>query len=146
MNPKKVANILGVQYPNSKNKVRSFLAMVEYYRAFIPGFAGIAQSLFATLKDGQPESFEVSQDIKNSVDCFNEVFSQNPILQYHRCFEHSSCSSTYATTRREESINFSSKLHTFCCRKKIWWSLAKSISGSIQDLIFFGHSCLGKHF
>ena len=56
--------------------------MVGYYRAFIPDFAGIAQPLFATLKDGQPESFEVSQDIKNSVDIFKDLLSQSPILQY----------------------------------------------------------------
>ena len=82
MDPKKVANILGLHYPDTKKKIRSFLGMVGYYRAFIPDFAGIAQPLFATLKDGQPESFEVSQDIKNSVDIFKDLLSQSPILQY----------------------------------------------------------------
>ena len=82
MDPKKGANILGLHYPDIKKKIRSFLGMVGYYRAFIPDFAGIAQPLFATLKDGQPESFEVSQDIKNSVDIFKDLLSQSPILQY----------------------------------------------------------------
>ena len=67
-----------IHYPSTKKKVRSFLGMVGYYRAFIPDFAGIAQSLFATLKDGQPEPFEVSQDIQNSVDIFKRLaFSES---------------------------------------------------------------------
>ena len=89
MDPKKVANIQGLQYPDTKKKVRSFLGMVGYYRAFIPDFAGIAQSLFATLKDGQPETFEVSQDIKIQLTFLKTYFHRVQfynILTFHKCF------------------------------------------------------------
>ena len=56
--------------------------MVGYYRAFIPDFAGIAEPLFLTLKDSQPETFEVNQGIQQAVDQFKLIISQHPVLQY----------------------------------------------------------------
>ena len=53
--------------------------MVGYYRAFIPDFAGIAKPLFLTLKDSQPETFEVNQDIQQAVDKFKLIISQHPV-------------------------------------------------------------------
>ena len=82
MDPKKVSNIQGLQYPSTKTQVRSFLGMVGYYRSFIPDFAGISIPLFVTLKDNQPESFVISQDIKDSVDHLKHLITQYPILQY----------------------------------------------------------------
>ena len=82
MNPDKVKNMQGLQYPNSKTKVRSFLGMVGYYRSFIPDFAGIASPLFNTLKDEHAEKFEVTQEIRESVDKFKTILSQFPVLQY----------------------------------------------------------------
>ena len=55
--------------------------MVGYYRSFIPDFAGISIPLFVTLKDNQPESFVISQDIKDSVDHLKHLITQYPILQ-----------------------------------------------------------------
>ena len=82
MDPKKIANIQGLLYPNTKTKVQSFLGMAGYYRSFIPDFAGIADPLFQVLKDSCPESFEPSQEIKDAVDSFKSILSQKPILQY----------------------------------------------------------------
>ena len=82
MDPKKIANIQGLLYPNTKTKVQSFLGMAGYYRSFIPDFAGIADPLFQVLKDTCPESFEPSQEIKDAVDSFKSILSQKPILQY----------------------------------------------------------------
>ena len=56
--------------------------MVGYYRSFIPDFAGISIPLFVTLKDNQPESFVISQDIKDSVDHLKHLITQYPSLQY----------------------------------------------------------------
>ena len=82
MNPGEVKNMQGLQYPNSKTKVRSFLGMVGYYRSFFPDFAGIATPLFHTLKDEYAEKFEVTQEIRESVDKFKTILSQFPVLQY----------------------------------------------------------------
>ena len=82
MNPDKVKNMQGLQYPNSKTKVRSFLGMVGYYRSFIPDFAGIATPLFHTLKDEHAEKCEVTQEIRESFDQFKTIFSQSPVLEY----------------------------------------------------------------
>ena len=77
MDPKKIANIQGLLYPNTKTKVRSFLGMAGYYRSFIPDFAGIADPLFQVLKDTCPESFEPSQEIKDAVDSFKNILLKN---------------------------------------------------------------------
>ncbi|GFO03198.1 Pol polyprotein [Plakobranchus ocellatus] len=51
----KVSKLINLTVPTTKKQVRSFMGMLNYYRAFIPDFASIAAPLTNLLRKGSPE-------------------------------------------------------------------------------------------
>ena len=79
-NPDKVQVIKNYPVPKSCNDVRSFVALVSYYRRFIKGFATIASPLNALLKKGV--QFLWSHQCQTAFEILRDCLLKAPILAY----------------------------------------------------------------
>ncbi|GFO24950.1 retrovirus-related pol polyprotein from transposon 297 [Plakobranchus ocellatus] len=76
----KVSKLINLTVPTTKKQVRSFMGMLNYYRAFIPDFASIAAPLTTLLRKGSPEKVSWNQSCQQSFDTIKDLLSSDPIL------------------------------------------------------------------
>ncbi|GFO34730.1 reverse transcriptase [Plakobranchus ocellatus] len=76
----KVSKLINLTVPTTKKQVRSFMGMLNYYRAFIPDFASIAAPLTNLLRKGSPEKVSWNQSCQQSFDTVKDLLSSDPIL------------------------------------------------------------------
>ena len=79
-NPDKIDTIRNYPVPTSCNEVRSFVALVSYYRRFVKDFATIASPLNALLKKGV--QFAWSDECQISFERLRDSLLTSPILTY----------------------------------------------------------------
>ena len=79
-NPDKVDTIRNYPVPTNCNEVRSFVALVSYYRCFVKDFATIASPLNALLKKGV--QFAWSDECQVSLESLRDLLLTAPILTY----------------------------------------------------------------
>ena len=79
-NPDKIAIIQNYPVPQDCSEVRSFVALVSYYRRFIKNFASIATPLNYLLKKGV--KFIWTDDCQHAFECLRNALVEAPILSY----------------------------------------------------------------
>jgi len=79
-NPVKIEVITNYPVPCNCDEVRSFVALVSYYRRFVKGFATIAAPLNALLKKGV--KFNWTEDCQHSFETLRDSLIKSPILAY----------------------------------------------------------------
>ena len=80
MDPDKTKTIESYQPPTNRDKVRSFLGLLSYYRAFIPGFSKKAEPLTKLLRGKEP--FVWSEDQQLAFDELKSCLLAPPILRF----------------------------------------------------------------
>ena len=80
MDPDKTKTIESYQPPTNRDKVRSFLGLLSYYRAFIPGFSKKAEPLTKLLRGKEP--FVWSEDQQLAFDELKLCLLAPPILRF----------------------------------------------------------------
>ena len=70
-----------VQRPTTKKEVRSFLGLVNYYRAHIPLFAAISAPLSDLTRKGQPNKVRWGEAQERAFLTLQECLPKNPILK-----------------------------------------------------------------
>ena len=155
MDPNEVSNIQGLLYPSSKTQVCSFLGMLGYYRSFIPDFAGISIPLFVTLKNDQPESFVILQDIKDSVHHLKHLITQYPFLQYpdfsQIFYLKTDASSTCIAAilmqmKNEHKVLISAASRTLTLAKKNYGVVERETVAVVYGITYFRSYLFGKTF
>ena len=79
-NPEKVEVIRTYPVPSNCDEVRSFVALVSYYRRFVKGFASIASPLNNLLKKGV--TFEWNDECQTAFERLRDSLLEAPILSY----------------------------------------------------------------
>ena len=79
-NPDKIAIIQNYPVPRDCSEIRSFVALVSYYRRFIKNFASIATPLNYLLKKGV--KFVWTDDCQLAFECLRNALVEAPILSY----------------------------------------------------------------
>ena len=77
-NPEKVEVSRPYPAPNKCNEVRSFVALVSYYRRFVQGFASIASPLNNVLKKGI--QVEWNAECQTNLEQLTDSLLEAPIL------------------------------------------------------------------
>ena len=67
--------------PTTKNEIRSFLGLVEYYRDFIPNFATIAAPLSDITRKGQPNKVVWGEYQERSYHTLKHAIVSKPVLR-----------------------------------------------------------------
>ncbi len=79
-NPDKIITVQNYPVPKNCNEVRSFVALISYYRRFIKNFATIANPLNSLLKKGV--KFVWTEECQNAFECLRDSLIRAPILSY----------------------------------------------------------------
>ena len=80
LDPDKTKTIESYQPPNNRDKVRSFLGLLSYYRAFIPNFYNKAEPLTKLQRGKEP--FEWSEDQQLAFDELKSCLLAPSILRF----------------------------------------------------------------
>ena len=67
--------------PKTKKQLRSFLGLANYYRKFIPGYAGKVKALTDLTKTGCPDKLKWEDQHQHAFDMLKEQLSKKPILK-----------------------------------------------------------------
>lgn len=78
--PKKTETIRKILPPDNVKKVQSFLGMCNYYRRYIPNYAGIAKPLYDLCK--KDALFKWDEKCNEAFENFKRLLSNPPILIY----------------------------------------------------------------
>ncbi|CAM9559143.1 unnamed protein product, partial [Heterosigma akashiwo] len=84
--PKKVEAVTKLARPVTKKQVRSFLGMCGFYRAMIPRFSMIAQSLHDLTKLARPERVVWKEEHQKAFDDLKKALTSKPVLKFP-CFD-----------------------------------------------------------
>ena len=79
-NPDKVETVKNYPVPKNCNEVRSFAALMSYYRRFVKGFASIANPPNNLLKKGV--KFVWNDECQGAFECLRDSLLKAPILSY----------------------------------------------------------------
>ena len=66
--------------PNTKHQLRAFLGLSNYYRRFIPGYAGTAKPLHNALMKKEPEKLSWTSQMEKAFTSLKNSPSDNPVL------------------------------------------------------------------
>ena len=66
--------------PNTKHQLRAFLGLSNYYRRFIPGYAGTAKPLHNALMKKEPEKLSWTSQMEKAFTSLKNSLSDNPVL------------------------------------------------------------------
>ena len=80
LDPDKTKTIESYQPPDNPDKIRSFLGLLSYYRAFIPNFSKKAEPLTKLLRGKEP--FVWSEDQQTAFDELKSCLLAPPILRF----------------------------------------------------------------
>lgn len=78
--PKKVEGIVKYTRPKTVKEVQSFVGMCNYYRRYIPDYAGLAKPLYNLCK--KEAIFDWTNECEKSFEAFKKLLSEPPILIY----------------------------------------------------------------
>ena len=79
-NPEKVEVIRTYSVPKNCDEVRSFVALVSYYRRFVKGFASVASPINNRLKEGV--KYEWNDECQTAFERLRDSLVTAPILSY----------------------------------------------------------------
>ena len=117
-NPDKIEVIRTYPLPVNCNEVRSFVALVSYYRRFIKGFASIASPLNNLLK--KAVKFEWNQECQAAFECLRDSLTSAPVLSYPNFQErfslYTDASNTGLGAILAQNINGEEKTNAFASR------------------------------
>ena len=76
-----VSRILEAPRPRTKTELRSFLGLVNFYRAYIANFAAVAVSLTDLTRKGQPRVLEWGEAQEKALNSLKGLLESKPILK-----------------------------------------------------------------
>ena len=77
----KISKILDIGIPNTKKQVKSLVALLSYYRKFIPNFSELTCVLSELTKKKYPNIVIWSEECSKALEEIKRLFSQRPILR-----------------------------------------------------------------
>lgn len=77
----RVQAIQELTLPQTKSQLRSFMGTMNFYRQFIPGFAGLAASLTDLLRKGCPNQIRWTEDLQRNFQALRVTLTASPILR-----------------------------------------------------------------
>jgi hypothetical protein len=82
--PSKIQSVVDWPVPTTKDEVRSFLGLTNYFRRFVQGYSGLVRPLTDLLKDASPRILEWTDECNSAFEHLRWCLTHAPVLQLPR--------------------------------------------------------------
>ena len=82
--PSKIQSVVDWPVPTTKDEVRSFLGLTNYFRRFVQGYSGLARPLTDLLKDANPRVLKWTEECNSAFEHLRWCLTHAPVLQLPR--------------------------------------------------------------